>query len=157
MYQHLYVLCDAIKIWTDSLLYTSNLKHRVSVPRSTIYNLLGPILLLTIPVPIYRCKINPQAPPTSTKACRSLHFVRAFGGGGFLLLLVVSVSVDVAWGHILVRVSGRAKAKQIRDGDELELEDVGMKEAAPAKLPWYLFMINRFRTTCVGCCVGLCS
>jgi len=53
---------------------------------------------------------------TSTNARTSLRFVRAFGRGGFFLLLVVSVSVDVGWGLSLVRVSGCAEAKSIDEG-----------------------------------------
>ena len=62
-----------------------------------------------------------------------MRFVCAFGEGGFFLLLVVSVGIDVGWALSLVRVSGCAEAKAIDDGDELELEDVGTKK-----------MINRF-------------
>ena len=48
--------------------------------------------------------------------------------------------------------------KSIRDSDELELEDVGMKEAVPGKLPWYQDKpITDSTQGQVGYCVWVCS
>jgi len=69
-----------------------------------------------------------------------LRFVCAFGGRGFFLLLVASVSVDVERDLIMVRVSGCAEAKSIGDWNEPELEDVGMEDYS-CKVA-LVFMIN---------------
>jgi len=59
-----------------------------------------------------------------------LRFICAFDGGGFFLLLVVSVSIDVGWGLSLVRISGCAEAKPIGDDIEVaEMMKVDIKKA----------------------------
>ena len=59
-----------------------------------------------------------------------MRFICAFDGGGFFLLLVVRVSIDVGWGLSLVRISGSAEVKSIGDGIEVEeMMKVDIKKA----------------------------